>query len=120
MDKLDIIFDMQKKLNDQIARNYNLDEKGWSDEEWIQKHLIALISELGEVLDEINYKWWKKPKEIDQNALKEELVDCLHFYISMCLKAGLSADELLQIYLEKNKENIARQEGTSLLKNYKP
>jgi hypothetical protein len=37
----------------------------------------------------------------------------------MCLDAGMSADELHRIYLEKNKENIARQEGKSQKTGYK-
>jgi len=45
-------------------------------------------------------------------------VDILHFFVSMCLKTGMDADELYRRYLEKNKENFARQHGTSEKKGY--
>ena len=116
MDKLDVIFDLQKSLNDDIVRRRNL--SGISDTEWIQKNVLAMVSELGELLDETNFKWWKNPKEIDEGALKEELIDILHFYVSMCLRAGMTAEELFEIYKAKNQENFDRQYGRSSKKGY--
>ena len=49
---------------------------------------------------------------------KEELVDILHFYIGMCIDAGMTAEELFQIYLAKNQENYDRQQGKSAKKGY--
>lgn len=119
MDKLEHIFEMQEKLNSFIINNHKI-HKQYSPEVWIQKNILAVISELSEVLDEVNFKWWKNPKAIDSQSLKEELVDVLHFFVSMCLHAGMTADELYQIYLEKNKENIKRQTGKSYQKDYRP
>lgn len=119
MDKLDKIFDMQKNLNIRIAQNHNLENK-YTPEEWIQKNILALISELSEVLNEVNFKWWKSPVPIDDKALKFELVDVFHFFISMCLNAGMTSEEVFSIYIEKNNENFARQNGESLKKDYRP
>lgn len=115
MDKLDSIFALQKSLNEDIATRRNLT---YTSEEWIQKNILATISELSEVLDEVNFKWWKNPKAADSAALKEELVDVLHFFVSMCLHAGMTADELYAVYLSKNEENHLRQEGRSEKKGY--
>lgn len=115
-DKLDIIFQMQNMLDEDIREKRNLD--GISDEEWIQKKVLAMISELAELLDEVNFKWWKNPKEIDRNNIKEELVDILHFFVSMCLSANMNADELFAIYKYKNKENFNRQLGKSMKPGY--
>lgn len=115
-DKLDVIFEMQEKLNQDIIDKRNL--QCISDEEWIQKHMIAMFTEMAEVLEEINYKWWKNKKEVNKDNLKEELVDVLHFYVSMCLKAGMTSNELYEIYLKKNKENFDRQNGLSNKKGY--
>lgn len=115
MDKLETIFKMQKELNDYIIEKRNLQ---FTKEEWIQKRSLALLDEVAELLNEINYKWWKNPKPVDERAVKEELVDILHFYIGMCIDAGLSAEELYQIYLDKNKENYDRQKGLSQKKGY--
>ncbi len=116
MDKLDIIFDMQKSLDDDIIKRRKLD--GISREVWIQKEILAIISELSEILDEVNFKWWKNPQEVNETALEEEMVDVLHFFVSMCSKAGLTSDELFELYKAKNKENFDRQYGRSEKKGY--
>ena len=115
-DKLDIIFQMQQSLNDDIREKHNLE--GISHEQWIQRHMLAMFSEMAEVLDEVNYKWWKKPKPVDENALREELVDVLHFFVSMCLEAGMTSKDLYDRYIEKNKENFNRQMGLSTKEGY--
>lgn len=115
MDKLDQIFAMQKALNDDIQERRNLN---FTQEEWIQKTILATISELAEVLEESNFKWWKNHQPLDEAALKEELVDVLHFFVSLCLRSGMNADELFEIYRDKNKENFDRQYGRSEKKGY--
>lgn len=109
MDRLEKIFALQKQLNDDIIEIRHLE--GISDAEWMQKYLLAMLSEMAELLEEINYKWWKNPKPVDGRAVKEELVDILHFFVSLCLKSGMSAEEMYSLYLEKNEENILRQQG---------
>ncbi|MGI6701585.1 MAG: dUTPase [Christensenellales bacterium] len=115
-DKLDIIFEMQKQLDTDIENNRNL--KDIPADKWIQKQTLAILSELAELLDEVNFKWWKNPKEINQANIKEELVDILHFFVGMCLRAGMTPDELFNIYVGKNKENFDRQYGKSSKKGY--
>jgi len=46
---------------------------------------IAVVAEVGELLNELGteWKWWAKKKEIDKEKVLEELVDVLHFYMSM-------------------------------------
>ena len=115
MDKLDLIFQLQQSLDDDIVQRRNLD---FSKEVWMQKEVLAMISELSEVLDEVNFKWWKNPKPIDDAALKGELVDVLHFFVSMCLKSGMDAEELFARYKAKNQENFDRQYGRSQKQGY--
>jgi len=109
VDKLDTIFAKQKEFDDFLAANRKLN---YNTEEWIQKEVLAMIAELGELLDEVNFKWWKNPKEIDADRVKSELIDILHFFVSMCLKVGMDGEELYQRYLDKNKLNFSRQYGT--------
>lgn len=116
LDKLDLIFELQDKFDKDIIKNRNLENI--SNEEWIQKETLAMISELAELLNEVNFKWWKNKKETNYDNIKEELVDILHFFTGMCLKAGLTSRELFEIYIKKNEENFKRQYGTSLKKGY--
>lgn len=115
MDKLDRIFEMQNLLDTDIRERRHLE---FSQEEWMQKEVLAMISELSEVLDEVNFKWWKNKKPVDKEALQGELVDILHFFVSMCLHAGMDADMLHDKYMLKNKENFDRQYGRSEKKGY--
>ena len=115
MDKLDVIFDMQDKLNAFIRESRGLE---YSSQEWIQKQTRAMLSEMAELIAEVNFKWWKNPKEVDEKAVKEEIVDILHFLVSMALSAGMSAKEMFEIYLNKNEENFKRQFGTSVKHGY--
>ena len=114
-DKLDAIFACQQKLDSFLIEKRGLN---FTPSEWIQKETLAIISELGELLDEVRFKWWKNAQPIDETKVKEELVDVLHFFVGMCLNAGLTADELFKMYLDKNEENFKRQFGTSLKEGY--
>lgn len=116
MDKLDIIFDLQKKFDEDLIKNRNL--QNITPEQWIQKETLAIISELAELLDEVNFKWWKNPKEVNAANVKEELIDILHFFVGMCLRMGMTSQELYELYIKKNEENFKRQYGTSLKKGY--
>jgi dimeric dUTPase (all-alpha-NTP-PPase superfamily) len=115
MDKLDVIFQMQQSLNDDIEARRGL---SFTRAEWMQKEVLAMISELSEVLDEVNFKWWKNPAPINDASLKGELVDVLHFFVSMCLKSGMTAEELFTLYQAKNRENFDRQYGRSDKQGY--
>lgn len=115
MDKLDVIFHMQRKFDEDVAKNRGIE---WTSGEWIQKQTLAMISELAELLAEVNFKWWKNPKPVDTAAVKEELVDILHFFVGMCLRAGMTSEEMYRIYLAKNEENFKRQYGESAKKGY--
>ena len=109
MDKLEQIFFMQQSFNQTLRDQRQLQDIGM--EEWIQRETLAMISELSELLDEVNFKWWKNKKPVSETRVKEELVDILHFFVSMCLDAGMDAEELHRMYLEKNKVNFDRQKG---------
>ncbi|MEW6661187.1 MAG: dUTPase [Bacillota bacterium] len=116
MDKLDYIFQLQKAFDDELCRRRSL--KDLDQETWLQKEVMAIIAELGELLNEVNFKWWKNPKPLDREKIKEELVDILHFFTSMCIKMDITSQELFEAYKLKNQENFARQNGTSAKQGY--
>ena len=108
-DKLDHIFALQDAYDSALIKARGLENI--SCEEWIQRETLAMLSELAELIGEINFKWWKNLKPVNTEAVKGELVDLLHFLISMCLKMGMDADELHNLYINKNRENQNRQRG---------
>ena len=111
MDKLDQIFALQQSFQDKLKKERHLEHIPM--QEWLQKQTLAMVSELAELLDEVNFKWWKNPHELNAQAIHEELSDILHFFISMCIEAGMTADDLYHVYIGKNKENFRRQDGQS-------
>ena len=116
MDKLDTIFTMQKSLNDEITALRHLEDV--TPDLWQQKLTLAMLSEMAEALEGTDFKWWKNKKPKDPDYLKEEIVDMLHFLVSMALRAGMDAEELYARYLAKNKENFDRQHGKSKKPGY--
>lgn len=101
---LDKIFRTQKKLQKSLGNNKILWHQGY-----INMNVLALQVELGEAIQETCWKNWKKNQVLNKDKFKEELVDCLHFYINLCLAAGFNAKSLEKAYFSKNKINFKRK-----------
>lgn len=114
-DMLEHIFELQAKFDDAIAKARGLD---FDLATWVQRECLAMVCEVAELAEEVNFKWWKNPGEVNLEAVKEELADILHFFVSTCLKAGFSAADVYEAYLSKNRENFLRQQGLSTRKGY--
>lgn len=109
-DKLTEMYDMQTKLDQRIITERGIAK---TTDEWVVGLTIAMESEIDEIRREVNWKWWKNDKKIDQDALKGEVIDMWHFLLSLSRVVGLAPDDIHRIYMEKNAENHARQSGTS-------
>ncbi|MBN2234746.1 MAG: dUTPase [Opitutales bacterium] len=110
MDKLDEIFQLQKQLNERIG--VKLD--GLSQEEqttWLLNYTRAMQQELAELVDSVPWKWWAKYQTFDAQNAKVEIVDLFHFLVSAAQVMGLSAQDVYESYLKKNKVNLERQES---------
>jgi dimeric dUTPase (all-alpha-NTP-PPase superfamily) len=114
-DKLTQIYDMQQALDDRIITERGIEK---SLDEWVIGITLAMESEIDEIRREVSWKWWKNPKPIDKAALQGEVIDMWHFLLSLSRIVGLSADDIHRIYVEKNAENHARQDGTSAKEGY--
>ena len=114
-DKLTGLFELQHALDNRIISERNINK---SLDEWVVGITLAMESEIDEIRREVNWKWWKNEKPIDKEALQGEVIDMWHFLISLSLICGLSAEDVYRIYLEKNQENHARQDGTSTKEGY--
>lgn len=116
-DMLSDMFSRQKEFNDYLNEHSNETDK-YTRDEWLGKYALALNVELCEFISETNYKWWKKPKQENMDAMKEELIDIFHFLLCMCLKCGMTAEEFYDFYVKKITENMNRQLGLSDKKGY--
>jgi dimeric dUTPase (all-alpha-NTP-PPase superfamily) len=110
MDKLEEIFQLQKQLNERIG--VKLDDLSEEEQtEWLLKYVRAMQQEMAELVDSVPWKWWAKYQEFDAQNAKVEIIDLFHFLISAAQVFGLSADDVYQSYLKKNKVNMERQES---------
>ena len=110
MDKLEEIFKMQYELN----RRIGIDSTELSDEDkikWTLNYSRALAQENSELVDSLPWKWWAKYQNFDIQNARVEVVDMLHFLVSMAQVLGMSADDFYQAYLKKNKVNHNRQDS---------
>lgn len=108
VDKLQAMFDMQKKLQ---KRLFNLQLPGIYTER-IPITVTSIVAELGEILeDEQGWKDWRKnPPVVDREHLLMEVVDLWHFVINLTLYLGFDALDVFKEFKKKNKENHARQD----------
>lgn len=106
---LENIFKEQIELNERINPElYNEIEDPEIRRKRFLEFELALRQESAEAIDSLNWKWWKKDPD-DWDNVKIELVDILHFWVSMCSVAGLDAQEVMSLYFKKNKLNHKRQ-----------
>lgn len=131
-DKLEEIFRMQTLLNDHVFKKKDIrDRQGrlltmatlltqGSDNSplgpnsevnhWLRNYLDALDDESRELRQELLWKWWSKDN-LDMQNIRVEIVDQLHFWVSLALTAGMDANKVFDIYRQKNHVNLERQES---------
>lgn len=129
-DKLDELCRMQGELNDNIFRKKDIrDNEGrvltmarlrevvaagplgpnTEVNRWLRNYLDALDDESRELREELLWKWWSKD-HLDLQNIRIEIIDQLHFWLSLALTAGLDAGKIFEIYAQKNAVNFQRQE----------
>jgi dimeric dUTPase (all-alpha-NTP-PPase superfamily) len=117
MEKLEQIFAKQHELNrytfqqnrlvafDEIPRSRDLQNT------WLRNYALAMTQEIAELVDSTNWKWWRTKVDLfDEQNLRVELVDILHFWVSACQVMGLSAEDVFRMYMQKNAINAQRQD----------
>lgn len=97
------LFSMQEKLDRRIS-----EEHGLHNEDLMEKKLLALFVELGELANETRcFKFWSKKSAAPQHTILEEYVDGIHFILSIGLE--LKADDSLDIDLQIKEKTIVQQ-----------
>lgn len=87
-------------------------------DEWIEnvrQQALAAFIELGEAIQELDWKPWAKepgwPSEAAKYKTLEEIVDLLHFVANILLALGFDAQDLGEAYERKmqvNRDRMAR------------
>lgn len=107
-DQLHEIFHLQEQLNQRIGVN----TASMTDEErqtWVLNYCRAMTQEIAELTDSVPWKWWAKYQKFDKQNARVEVVDLLHFLISIAQVLEMTADDVYAAYTKKHQVNVARQ-----------
>lgn len=110
-DMLKHMFDMQAQLNKRIGVNTDGTMTQEEQTKWVLNYCRAMSQEMAELTDSVPWKWWAKYQKFDLQNARVEVVDLFHFLISLAQVLGMSADDVYNFYLEKNKVNFQRQDS---------
>jgi hypothetical protein len=121
-DMLQTIFDGQVEL---IAKYHDIEqgrgalvveptEFGEIDHRFVQWRIKDLafrcIEEMTEATNTLKNKPWKQSEvPTDKVHFYEELADAFHFFVELCITAGMNAEDLARIYHRKHAVNQFRQ-----------
>ncbi len=115
-DRLVEIFDMQESLNKRIGVDVcNLNEE--QQVEWTLNYCRAMSQELAELTDSVPWKWWAKYQEFDKQNARVEVIDMLHFLVSLAQVLGMSAEDVHELYMKKHDVNVQRQDSGYTVKD---
>ena len=109
-DMLKDMFQKQELLNKRIG----VDCAAMTDEQrerWLLNYCRAMTQELAELTDSVPWKWWAKYQKFDTQNARVEIVDLFHFLMSAAMVLGMSAEDVYNAYMEKNKVNFQRQDS---------
>lgn len=85
--------DLNKIFNKQIELDKKINETHQviKNDDWRIKAILALYVEVGELANEIqSFKYWKKNKTINNEFVKEEYADGLHFLLSFAIDLDIN------------------------------
>jgi len=89
MERFKKLYEEEKILDDMFDERYDNNSI-----ETIEKNIIGLLVELGELANEIRFfKYWSSKKPSNKDVILEEYSDCLMMLLSFCLKKGVSLNE---------------------------
>jgi dimeric dUTPase (all-alpha-NTP-PPase superfamily) len=118
VDQLRELFRMQKALNLRIGVDTDtISRYADAQTKWILNYVRAAGQELAELTDCCDWKWWAKYQKFDAQNARVEVVDLLHFVISLAQVLGLSADDVFAAYVKKNQVNLDRQDSGYAVKD---
>jgi dimeric dUTPase (all-alpha-NTP-PPase superfamily) len=120
MDKLEEMFAMQRSLNARILGSQADQLMQSNKTEWLLKYSRALQQEVSELIDCVPWKWWAHYQKEDVEHAKVELIDIIHFVISLAQTLGMTAEEVYSTYMKKNAVNFQRQDAGYTEKAHEP
>lgn len=104
---LDEMMGMQKRFGSRFVKFGKLTMR--EKEKWTKEFVLCCYDELSEIINWVNWKHWKKKKSVNKLEVKYEIIDLLHFLLSLMLVWDMTPNEVFSMYIAKNRENHNRQ-----------
>ena len=109
-DKLEEIFRLQEQLNKRIG----VDTASLTNEQrqqWVLNYCRAMTQEIAELTDSVPWKWWAKYQKFDKQNARVEVIDLLHFLISIAQVLEMTPADIYEAYTKKHQVNLDRQDS---------
>ena len=100
---------MQRALNERIG----VRTEGMSVEDktqWLLNYCRAMSQEIAELTDSVPWKWWAKYQKFDKQNARVEVIDLLHFLISIAQVLEMTPADFYEAYAKKHQVNLSRQD----------
>lgn len=99
--------ELNKKYYPMVLKKLRLNK--FDKEVLTNEYLTALIQEVCEARDLINWKGWKQSQhKVDALELKFEMIDIMHFLLTLFDIWEMDSAEIYKYYQAKNGENHSR------------
>ena len=70
-----------------------------------------MTQEVAELTDSVPWKWWAKYQKFDKQNARVEVIDLLHFLVSIAQVLEMTPSDFSEAYAKKHKVNLARQDS---------
>lgn len=110
LDRLGMMFNVQKAFQEKYSTGDFSALSKSAAEDHLVKTARNIMMEGAELMDQLNWKEWKKTKEnVDWVQVKYEVADIFAFAMNAAILSGMDAEELFQHYMQKAEVNVKRQ-----------
>ena len=115
-DTLDLLFQEQRRFMELLRRErgfpiFPVDLNAKNGQKLLKDVSHDCMHELFEAIHLLKNSKLHRKTEVDgfdRESFVEELVDALHFFIELCICAGITPDELYRAYMKKGTVNFSR------------
>jgi len=95
------VWNRQAEFTSKFVDIERLDDQKYREEK-TREYILHLYPEVGEILNAVNYKVHRGTHEVDEKAVKLEIVDCFKYLLNLMLVWGMSPEELFDLFNEKS------------------
>lgn len=108
LDRLEDMYGQQASFAAKLGLSKNMPPADVN--RWLKELCLASFMENAELLEETNWKHWKKKtKPLDLEAARMEVIDELKFVMNKAIALSMSSEDIFQYFSRKGEINEQRQ-----------